>query len=162
MVDDSSLSLDGLKHISKIHRSQFDERRKTEWKLVFAIIAFYFGIITTNISNNFLTDNTNPVINHSLQTTIFYVFFIITLLSILYLLFIHKANFINKSIAEDAEENIEIIINGGKEINFKMPEKEKSFFEKILNLKYGCNWSWFFQSAILFSLCIITFHILKL
>lgn len=158
MVENSE-RLDGLKHISQTHRSQFDERRRMEWKLVFAVIAFFLGIITTNLSDKIISGNDSFLINQELHFNLVIIFFVIVALSIIYLLCIHSANYKNKKIAEDAENAISDIVNGEEDINFNMP-CERTFWEKIKDLKYGLNWSWFFQMMILFFICLVAIYVL--
>jgi len=152
MIDNASIILDGFKHISKIHRAQFDERRKIEWKLVFTILAFYFGIITAKITAKKINGTELTSINVDL---IWLIFAIIAIVSIFYLLFIHKANNINKSIAENAEKAITAIIKNANKIDFNFPVKKKKFIDKIIEtFELGINWSWFFQS--IFIVCMAT------
>ena len=101
--------IDGLLQLAKIHRGLFDERRRTEWKLVFAILAFYLGLITTKITSRLGGNSADVGIPIYLIGAIF---LLIATGGILYLKEIHKANHKNKSFAKNAEDAVVSIIKG--------------------------------------------------
>ncbi|MBZ9571754.1 hypothetical protein KJA15_00210 [Patescibacteria group bacterium] len=133
-----SVKIDCLKHLSKIHRSQFDERRKIEWKLIFAILVFYFGIITAKI-----TSTNKVVITSPLKVLISSFFFIIAAFAICYLTYFHLANHKNKFFAQNSGDAIRDLLKG-KVPNFDIFEFE---WKDILS-----NWSFKMQIALLFSM----------
>lgn len=150
--------IDGLKHISQVHRSQFDERRKTEWKIVFTVLAFYFGIITAKITNSIDTSQ------NKLGVTI--VIFFIAFITIFYLRRIHIANHTNKIIAQKAEDAIvKCLKNNPPNLNIFPKKNEKSFITKIINAIFNIfkekkewekwkKWSWYWQCGLLISIAI--------
>jgi len=101
-----------------------------------------------------------------MKPSVEYIFYTIAIVSITYLLFIHAANRVNKTIAENAEMAIINIINNGNTIDFQFPEKKEKFKEKIIvvlkKLKNGINWSWIFQSIFIACMAIGSIKILSL
>lgn len=95
--------IDGLLQLAKIHRDQFDERRRTEWKLVFTVLAFYFSLITVKITKQINLKNDQYWITAL-------VIFGIAIVAGVYLAFIHNANHKNKSAAGNAENAAEELL----------------------------------------------------
>jgi len=136
---DISKKIDCLKHLSKIQISQFDERRRIEWKLLFAILIFYFGIITAKITST----NTNSI-DDIQKFILLLTFFIIAAFAIFYLTYIHLANHKNKSFAHNSGDAIrDLLID--KVPNFNIFE----FKSVVIILE---NWSFKMQILLLFSM----------
>ena len=141
--------IDGLKHMSQIHRSQFDERRRTEWKIVFTILAFYIGIIVARINGVKLP-------NIWLVFVVWIFLIVLAYITIRYLQKIHESNHTNKMIARKAEDAIVKILNGEKPILNILPNKNQNEW------KDWQKWSWYWQSTMIsfiaiFSAIIISF-----
>jgi len=93
--------LECLKFISQIHRSQFTERSKYEWKIVFTTLTFYVlfivavysgKIILPSVKSGILAFLIVPVMSFGLATVI-----------AIYLGYVHISNNKNKTFAENAE-----------------------------------------------------------
>jgi len=106
---DKKDKINGLLQLAKIHREQFDERRRTEWKLVYVILAFYIGLITTKITAQIGGNNADIGMLKYLLGTILIV---LAIGGIWYLKEIHKANHKNKSFAKNAENAVRNLIRG--------------------------------------------------
>lgn len=95
--------LECLKFISQIHRSQFTERSKHEWKIVFSslsfyvlfVVAVYSGQITPTIQESEILTSIVPGMFLALATVI-----------AIYLGYVHMSNNKNKTFAENAENAI--------------------------------------------------------
>jgi hypothetical protein len=98
-----------LERLSSIHREQFNERRKIESKLVFTILAFYLGIISTRLTQEIIG---KTILDNNELNLLFGIFSVITFVAICYLASIHKANHKNKLIAEKAEKAIVQMLAG--------------------------------------------------
>ncbi len=70
---------DVLQFLAQIHRSQFDERRKHEWKVVFTILTFYVLVAAASIKGEF-------------QKPLYagYVFYSLAVVSSVFLAFLHR------------------------------------------------------------------------
>jgi len=90
--------LDGLKHLSQIHRSQLDERRKYEWKIFLASISLYVLSVAAVYKDNVTLPN-----NCIFMKIIFIVFSFQAIFTIIFLSHVYRANKKNKIIAENAE-----------------------------------------------------------
>ena len=144
MCNDNFKLIEGLKHISKTHRSQFDERRKTEWKIVFTILAFYIGIIAAKI-----TDKIEIEKNYlELIIAIWLFFLVIAIITILYLRRIHKANHTNKLIAKKAEDAIVAILQNNVPNLDILPNLDLKEWKKWKK------WSWFWQFLMIISIAL--------
>lgn len=112
--------MDGLLQLAKIHRDQFDERRRTEWKFVFVVLAFYFSLITAKLtkkidSNVFQSDG------------IIFVIFGISIVTCIYIAFIHNANHKNKDAAKKAENEVEKLLGYNNNEIFEKDNTKKCF-----------------------------------
>lgn len=158
MTDDKD-KLESLKFISQTHRALFDERRKIEWKIIFTYLSFYIGIITARYSGKL--DETFKALHENIyfEIVIAIAFLFITIITIVYLGFIHIANNKNKYFAENAENTIVKIIanqsNDGAILNIFSPSTThwiswKGVFTKM---KKG-EWSWICQCNLLLAIVI--------
>lgn len=146
--------LEWLRYLSQIHRSQFDERRKYEWKAFLTLLTFYVLCAASKLSGK-------VPIPHSAVVTYFFfgVFVLVAYVAMLYLADLHTANNDNKEIAENAEHAIMDIL-GGKSPKISRdallptedeslpPEKKRQIFLKDLykfqSRKRGV-WGWRWQ-----------------
>ncbi len=109
MTDRRSNILDGLKHISKIHRSQLDERRKYEWKIFLASISLYVLSVAAVYKGDVQLPN-----NCKFITIICIAFSIQAITTILFLAYVYGANKKNKTIAENSEMALADLIGKGR------------------------------------------------
>ena len=122
--------LAGLKHLSSIHRGQFDERRKYEWKVLLSTLSFYVLPAFAKFSNNIKLPE-----GQIFKSAIWIFFLFLAIAAINYLRKFHKANDENKSRAQKAEEAI------AKLINFELDTESKTDKMK--------QWSLLWQSTII-------------
>jgi hypothetical protein len=147
---------DSLLQLAKIHRDQFDERRRTEWKLVFVVLAFYFSLITARITEK--VDLTNIP-----QWEIALIIFGIAFVACIYLAFIHNANHKNKSFAKNAENKVERLLGYTKNEIFAKDNTKKGFIKKLKNWSERhpwLNWSSASQWFLILLIAIGTFIVL--
>lgn len=125
---------DALQFLARIHRSQFDERRKHEWKVVFTILTFFVLVAAAGVKGEFQ----KPLLAG-------YVFYSLAAISSLFLAFVHHANHLNKIIAQAAESGIQDILNGRSPTLNILPPKVGVF-------SWLCRsgWAWIWQTAVVF------------
>lgn len=111
--------LDSLKHISQIHRSQLDERRKYEWKIFLASISFYVLTVAAIYKDKIELQG-----NYISLCVIYFVFLAQAIVTIFFLARVHWANYKNKSIAEKAEQEIATLIK------YALDKKSNSFWAR--------------------------------
>lgn len=106
---ESKEKLESFRFLAKMHRNQFDERRKYEWKIIFTILSFY--VLSALFT---LQDKVNP----ASAWIIWLSFSILAVISIVFLAFLHAAKFKNREIAHRAEDAIlEILNEKGSQVN---------------------------------------------
>lgn len=167
--------VDRLENISNVHRSLFNERRNIEWKIVFTILAFYFGIITAKLTQKI----TKQILINDFQFDVLIVLFmLIAIVTAFYLRDIHKANYKNKLIAQKAENAIiKILQNEEYDLKIFPPKMERRrnyvlIINKIIQFirrerreipdnilimnEWECwtKWSWLWQCVILIGISI--------
>jgi hypothetical protein len=101
--------LDCLKYISQIHRSQFDERRKIEFKILFSTLSFYILSVAAIYGGKVQLPS-----NWMFIFAIWVVLSGVAVITVIYLLSIHKACNMNKTFAENAEHAIDDLIQGNE------------------------------------------------
>jgi hypothetical protein len=102
-----SEKVDVLKHISQIHRQQFDERRKYEWKAFYTTLTLYVLIAVSKFDNDL-----NVPKNQIFKYFLIIIVIALGILSIGFLISVFKANRINKTIAHNSEDVIrELLID---------------------------------------------------
>lgn len=140
--------LESFRFLAQIHRNQFNERRKNEWKIIFTILTFYILTAAFRLQNKV----TMP------PTWIIWVSFILlALLTILYLALTHAAKYKNRSIAHNAEAAILDILNEtGSKVNLfndHSPWLPYKYFEKLKN---NNQWEWIWQSIVILLFAIMS------
>ncbi|MCK4830221.1 hypothetical protein KA005_81640, partial [bacterium] len=89
--------LGSLRSLAQIHRGQFDERHRYEWKIIFTILSFY--VLSAALS---CKKGTALPTGTWFHWTVWISFITLAALSSVFLAFIHVANHKNISIAENA------------------------------------------------------------
>lgn len=100
--------LEWLKFLSNTHRTEFNERRKHEWKTLLSLITFYILCAASVLSGKFKIPS-SPLI---LILLTWAVFLFAAVIAVHFLLDLHSANNINKEIANKSENAIVDILNG--------------------------------------------------
>ena len=114
-------TLNALKHLSTVHRQQFDERRQYEWKAFVTVLTFY----VLSVSARFGVPSSMPG-GLALILVVWTFFLVLAALTILYLRDMQRAGYRNKHVAENAEEAIGRLVNGEKNVKIDVrsgPEK---------------------------------------
>jgi len=135
-IADLSKRIDVLKHLSQIHRWQFDIRQKLEWRIVFTALAFYVAAAVTEIKLS---------LNPCWVTSIYVIF---TSVILIYLWIIHKNHGISKHAAHVAENTLWDL--AGKD------------HEKVFRKTFRWNWWYFIGQVIVLSIfAVSSFVIVK-
>ena len=87
-----------LRHLSSIHRQEFTERRKIEWKVIFGVLSFYVLVVGARYAGHFIVPDT-----WGTAFLIWGIAIVLALATCNYLRLIHGANRVNKKFAEAAE-----------------------------------------------------------
>jgi len=157
MKDDYIEKLDSLKFLSKIHRTEFHERRQYEYKIIFAVLAFYALAAVAICKEDFKIVES---LKYCLWLKAFFglvvagVFLLVAILSSFFIWGIHKANAFNKGISEDAERKIDEL--SGLKI---IPAKAEAEAGRTLAKRVPCCQIFI---LFLFAFCAILFVIVRL
>ncbi len=120
-----------LNTIATIHRQQFDERRRYEWRVLFSTLGIFAALLVEKITgklNNFTECN--------IQIIFSIISIVLITISSIYLCHIHRANSVNKGIAQVAENEL-MALSGVKEK-----------FDKEISMKPKCKrWAIIWQIA---------------
>ena len=95
--------IDALKFLSETHRSQFNERRKYEWNIIFTTLTFYVLCVPAVFA---IPIHLLGALFAITSVVILIVFIILDWTIINFLQNLHTANNINKEIAQIAEDKI--------------------------------------------------------
>jgi len=142
MMMDEQTRLDALKFLAERHRGQFDERRKLEYKTLFAALSFYVVTVGGILAKN-LTIPQTPKLWAWLG------YFMFALATSLYLANIHMANNRNKTIAENAENAMVAIIRGDK-ADLDLFSFTRHWVSWRTLRSGSSTWTWLWQMLILF------------
>jgi len=110
MDNNSAKQLDSLKFLSHTHRSEFNERRKYEWKILFAVLTFYALTVAAICREDLKIMEvlrTHPDLRWVLGLIVFAMFLLVAILSSLFIRGVHRANDLNKEIAKQTERKID-------------------------------------------------------
>lgn len=134
--------VDVLKHLATTHRTELKGRRALEWKILISVLSLFAA---TAVSGS------------KIPSTIPSLFFIggyllISIITIIFLVYVHQANFKSKFFAHNAENNLVAIIENVEpersllEIGTWPPKKISSWF------RFGNGmWAIFWQSIMILS-----------
>ena len=131
MCDENKVSvkdkIEYCKFMSQTQRTQFENRKKHEWKLFFSLIILFALTIINKATNN-------PIKIDMVKSNVSIIYKVITICSIFYFIFIHRANNINKIIAENSENIVPKLFNNDSikiQLLPKKKKKNKNKYEKI-------------------------------
>ena len=140
--------INALKHLSDIHRDQFNERRRYEWKAFLTLLTFY----VLCVAGKYGTTNNFPDIDNTVfKILVVLVFIGVGILTSLFLAAVNMKNNINKGYAEQAERSIEKILKGEEHqpIHHPTPEERWITWKGAFKNHRNGMWSWAWQSVIL-------------
>ena len=131
--------LECLKFISQIHRSQFTERTRYEWKIVFTTLTFYVLSIVAVYSGQITLPSVESGILAFivLRSIVLGMFLGLATVIAIYLGYIHMGNNKNKTFAENAEHTI------GNLLEDKMPQTLDMFL--LEESKHWVSWDKFWE-----------------
>jgi hypothetical protein len=134
--------MEGLKYLAASHRSQFDERRRIEWRVIFAALSFYVGTTSAVLAKGIKV----PVNKLSICG-----YLLVAVLTASYLAFIHMANNMNKSIAENAEDAIAVLLGHTKKAPQDLFDFSKHWTSwcTLFSGARASRWGWFWEAATL-------------
>lgn len=88
-----------LGKIASVHRAQFDERRKYEWKVLLSTLGVYAASVVAKLTGRVSLPSTPVFI-----ALVWVSFAGLAVISSIYLSYIHRANDANKKFAQVAED----------------------------------------------------------
>ena len=147
--------LECLKFISQVHRSQFNERRKYEWKIVLTTLSFYVFCVAAVYGGNFTLPN-----SWIFKGAVWIIFIPLAAIASGFLRLLHRANNLNKIFAERAENAIADIL--GNKTLFSCPDNYRVFQSSLFKKDIGGMWAWCWQTAMLFFFAIVSVILLTL
>ena len=135
--------LESFRFLAQIHRSQFDERRKYEWKIVFTILTFYVLAVALRLQNKVVFPSV---------WIVWVSFIILALIFSIFPALIQAAKYKNRSIAHRAEGAILDILNetGSKVDLFGDPSPPWLSCKCFERLKKSNQWEWLWQTIVIF------------
>ncbi len=124
---DKDKQVEALKHLSQIHREQFQGRKRIEWRCFFTTISFFVFSAVAIYQGRINLDKCQLFI-------LFIVFICLAIITSKYLAHIHIANNKDKELAENAEDTIRCIVR----------EEEDCLSNDLLRFKkYWTSWGTF-------------------
>lgn len=143
--------LDCLKFIAQIHRSQFDERRRIEWRIVFTTLTFYVLIVAAKYGGDYTLPS-----GSGYKCMVRILLTGLLLIAAVFLGYVHLANNKNKSLAENAEDAmIDSLQNSFVPTGLGGLKKDKypvSWRCFLIDLKGAWAWFWGVLTIALFAL----------
>jgi hypothetical protein len=139
--------IDGLKFVSQTHRAQFDGRRNYEYKIVFAVLSFYISTLAIIYGGQIVFPS---YLNYKLIFPL--IFLCLAVGTAIFLGYLHFANNINKTFAENAENTINDLFmnkNPSEPSLFKLDNTTYWISWRPIKGKKG-KWAWFWQVLALF------------
>lgn len=139
-----------LMFISQIHRSQFDERRRYEFKILFTSLSFYVFSVAAIYGGKI----TLPI-DLRLKLMVWIMFIAIAGVTSIFLANVHMANHKNKRFAEKAENAI-AELSEVKEFTSLFSASNNYWVSWGSLFKRGIRgrWAWFWEVVTLFSFSI--------
>lgn len=135
-----------LRYLSEVHRDQFNERRKYEWKAFLTLLIFYVLCVATKYAGE-----TNLPDGQLFSTSVWVVFIGIAILTVLFLAKVNMVNNMNKGLAENAEDFIRDMLTGNSpELKVLFPTKAQKWISwtGTFTIHRKAIWSWSWQSVI--------------
>lgn len=149
-----------LKFISQIHRSQFDERRRYEWKIVFTSLSFYVLCVAAVFGGEVTLPSSWPF-----KLAIWIMFLALAVIVATFLASLHTANNVNKGFAENAENAIAAILEGEGPTSsplFHVPENSCVSWRCFFKSGIRGIWAWRWQVVTLLFFAIASAMLLTL
>lgn len=140
-----------LQFIATQHRTEFENRRKVEWRVVILCLTFYVVALAMKLRPGSEIPNISWLV-------VMLGFLSIALVTVIFSLHIHRAHAINKEFAERAENTIQDILTGGNpdyKNLFTKPDAADSIYTLIRHGKHGM-YGWRFQSLMIFLLALLS------
>jgi hypothetical protein len=138
---ESKEKLESFRFLAQLHRSQFDERRKYEWKIIFTILSFYVLAAALRLQNNLIMPP---------AWLVWVSFILLALLSSLFLALTHAAKFKSRAIAHRAESAILDILNEtGSKVNLFEEHSPWLSYKCFERLKKSNQWEWYWQTIVI-------------
>jgi len=133
--------LEYLKFISQIHRSQFTERTKYEWKIVSTTLTFYVLSVVAVYSGRITLSNIESGGHASIALRLIIpgMFLFLAAVIAAYLGYVHMGNNKNKTFAENAEHSIRDLLED------KMPQTLDVFL--LEESKHWVSWDKFWKKT---------------
>jgi len=134
--------LEALKFISQVHRSQFNERRRYEWKIVFTSLTFYVLCVAATYGGWVSIPS-----NWEFKLGIWIMFLALAVAVATFLSSLHTANNMNKTFAQRAEDAIADMLDGKERETlslFSNPNIRVSW-DTLLKRNIGGMWAWRWQ-----------------
>lgn len=134
-----------LRYLSELHRGQFNERRKYEWKSFITLLTFYVLCVATKYAGK-----SNFPDGPLFRTSVWVVFIGIAILTVLFLAKVNWVNNMNKGLAEHAEDFIREMLKGDSpELKLLFPTKAQKWisWKGTFTIHRKSIWSWSWQSV---------------
>jgi hypothetical protein len=124
---------DCLIELAKIHRDQFSDRRKVEWKVIFGSLTFFALLCAAKYNKdvNLPPKCFSPFL-------VLPVLFLFWLLVLGFLADLHKRNNLNKTFAKNAEDGVDQLLRGSS-------LSIKTVFEPDKEWKVSREWAFVYQ-----------------
>ncbi len=152
--------LECLKFISQVHRSQFDERRRYEWKIVFTSLSFY-ALCVAAIYGGKITLTSS----WQFKLVIWVMFLVLAVVIATFLASLHTANNMNKTFAQRAEGAIADILDGKERKTlslFSPPDNYRVSWGSLFKSDIRGIWAWRWQVVTLLFFAIASAMLLTL
>ena len=149
-----------LKFISQVHRSQFNERRRYEWKIVFTSLSFY-ALCVAAVFGGKVTLPTS----WQFKLVIWIMFLVLAVVIATFLASLHTANNMNKSFAENAENAIADILEGKDPTTLPLlspPKNCRVSWGSLFKSEIRGIWAWRWQVVTLLFFAIASAMLLTL
>jgi len=104
-------TFESLKFISETHRALHAKRQQYEWRIIFTVLSFY----VLSVAAVYSKEATNPDFQW-FKSIVWGVFITLSIISSIFLWYVHNANAKNKSYAEEAEKKLVEYMNTKKEV----------------------------------------------
>jgi hypothetical protein len=127
--------IDGLKFISQVRRSEFNERRVYELKIVFTSLTFYVLCVAAKYNGGVKLPN-----DYLFKFVVLALFLLLARIISAFLCDIHIANYKNKTFAQYAENDINKMLNlniferGNRDPECTANNQNKTFAQKAIDI----------------------------
>jgi hypothetical protein len=137
--------LEALQFMSTTHRLELDNRRKYEWHALILLLTFFVLSVTAEYRTDVKLPNTNEF-----NVIVWFAVMGLALITTIFLALLHVANAKNKTIAERAERELDLIL---ADETRPIP----TLFLKPIAPKWAwANWSWVSQALTILFIAVVT------